>query len=194
MIAGHIGVAAAAKSFDRKLPLWALLVAAFALDILFAVLALVGAESMEAMPGTNGGYGELAFSIDYSHAYMAVVGYSLLCWIVTARWWGARGGFILGAVLFSHWVLDLIVHRDDLALMPGNAGGLPRVGLGLWDAPVVAAIFEALIVIGGVWLYWRSAPRDTPGSPAGASQRSATNAVLLLVAGIGVLLLDAFVL
>lgn len=194
MIAGHIGAAAAAKSFDRRVPIWALLIATFAIDILFAILALFGKESLEAMPGTGGGYGETIFSIDYSHAYMAVVGYALLTWIVTARWWGARGGFILGAVVFSHWMLDLLVHRDDLALMPGNSGGLPRVGLGLWDLPVAAAILEALIVIGGVWLYWRSAPKDSPGSPAGASQRSATNAGLLLGGGIGVLLLDFFVL
>lgn len=193
MLAGHIGVAAAAKSSDRKLPLWALLVASFAIDILFGVLVLFGAESTEAMPGTDGGYGEMMFSIDYSHAYMAVVGYALLCWIVTARWWGARGGFILGAVLFSHWVLDLIVHRADIPLMPGNAGGLPRVGLGLWDAPVAAAILEALLVIGGVWLYWRSAPKDAPGGRAGASQRSAANVIMLFVAGLGVLALDAFV-
>ncbi|HWV24181.1 MAG TPA: hypothetical protein VNZ58_08320 [Thermomicrobiales bacterium] len=194
MIAGHIGVAAAAKSFDRKLPLWTLLIATFALDIIFPVLMLFGIESMEKMPGTDGGYGKMAFSIDYSHAYMAVIGYSLLCWIITARWWGARGGFILGAVMFSHWVLDLIVHRPDMPLMPGNAGNLPRVGLGLWDVPAAAAIFEALIVIGGVWLYWRSAPKDTPGGRAGASQRSATNALMLLVVGLGVLLLDVFVL
>lgn len=193
MIAGHIGVAAAAKSFDRKLPLWALLVAAFSLDILFAVFAVFGIESMKAMPGTSGGYGKMIFSIDYSHAYMAVVGYALICWIVAARWWGARGGFILGAVVVIHWVLDLIVHRDDMALMPGNAGDLPRLGLGLWDAPTVAAVLEALIVIGGVWLYWRSAPKDAPGGRPGASQRSATTALLLLGTGLGVLLINVFV-
>lgn len=190
MIAGHIGVAAAAKSFDRRLPLWALLGASFAIDILFVLLALFGVESMTAMPGTDGGYGARAFSIDYSHAYMAVVGYALLCWIITSRWWGARSGFILGAVLFSHWVLDLIVHRADMPLMPGNAGDLPRVGLGLWDVPLAALILEALIVAGGVWLYWRSAPRDVTGGRAGASQRSATNAALLLVFGLGLLVID----
>ena len=68
MIAGHIGVAVAAKSFDRKIPVWALLIATFLLDIVFAVLLVGGAESMEALPGTDGGYGEMAFSIDYSHS------------------------------------------------------------------------------------------------------------------------------
>lgn len=190
MIAGHIGVAAAAKSFDRKLPIWALLIASFLLDIVFAVLWAVGVESMQALPGTDGGYGDLAFSIDYSHSYAAAMLIALVVWIVTARWWGARGGFILGTVAFSHWVLDLIVHRPDMPLMLGNAGALPRVGLGLWDAPVAAAVLEALVLVGGVWLYWRSAPRDVPGGRAGATQRSAVNAVLLLILGLGTLMVD----
>src|SRR5699024_8497874 len=94
---------------------------------------------------------------------------------------------ILGAALFAHWVLDVIVHRPELPLLPGNAGELPRIGLGLWDAPAIAVVLEAVILLGGVWLYWRSAPKSWPGGRPGASQRSATTAVLLLIAGVGVL-------
>jgi len=190
MIAGHIGVAVAAKSSDRRLPIWALLIATFLIDIVFGVLWPFGIEKMEAMAGTDGGYGQMAFEIDYSHSYIGAMLLSLAVWIFTARWWGARGGFILGAVVFSHWVLDLIVHRPDMPLMLGNGGDLPRFGLGLWDVPVAAAILEAVLVIGGVLIYWRSAPRDVPGGRAGASQRSATNAVLLLILGLGVLMVD----
>lgn len=190
MIAGHIGVAVAAKSFDRKIPVWALLIATFMIDILFLVLWTLGLEKMENLAGTSGGYGKMAFEIDYSHSYIGVTLLSLFVWIFTARWWGARGGFILAVVVFSHWVLDLIVHRPDMPLMLGNAGDLPYVGLGLWDAPVVAAVLEALLVIGGVMLYWRSAPKDAPGGRAGASQRSATNAVLFLIIGLGILMTD----
>jgi hypothetical protein len=190
MIAGHIGVAVAAKSSDRKIPIWALLIATFLIDVVFAVLWPFGIEKMEKLAGTDGGYGEMAFQIDYSHSYIGVTLLSLVVWIFTARWWGARGGFILAAVVFSHWVLDLIVHRPDMPLMLGNAGDLPYVGLGMWDAPVAAAVLEALLVIGGVMIYWRSAPRDVPGGRAGASQRSAANAVIFLIVGLGVLLAD----
>lgn len=190
MIAGHIGVAVAAKSSDRKVPIWALLVASFLPDLIFPVLWALGIESMSTLPGTDGGYGKMAFEVDYSHSFIGVILLSIVVWIFTARWWGARGGFILGMVVFSHWMLDLIVHRPDMPLMPGNAGNLPRVGLGLWDAPAAAAVLEAVLVIGGVFLYWRSAPRDAPGGRAGASQRSAMNAVVLLLVGLGVLVAD----
>ena len=190
MLAGHIGVAAAAKASDRRVPIWALLVATFFIDIVFAVLWVLGIESMEAREGTDGGYGQMAFSIDYSHAYVGAILIWFLVWIFTGRRWGARGGFIIGAVAFSHWVLDLIVHRPDMPLMLGNLGSLPYVGLGLWDLPAASAVLEGLLVVGGVLIYWRSAPKDAPGGRPGASQRSATNAVLLLIGGLGVLLVD----
>ncbi|OFD71089.1 hypothetical protein BWGOE8_50300 [Bacillus mycoides] len=37
------------------------------------------------------------------------------------RFWGKRSGFVVGAVVFSHWILDLLVHRADLPLLPGES-------------------------------------------------------------------------
>ena len=68
---------------------------------------------------------------------------------------------VLAAVVFSHWVLDLITHRADLPLLPGNLGDLPRLGFGLWRTPVAAAIVEIALVVGGAYLYWRAARRVT---------------------------------
>ena len=53
--------------------------------------------------------------------------------------------------MFSHWVLDFIVHRPDLPLY-GNAA---KVGLGLWNASVVAFSLEAALLLGGTWLCLR---------------------------------------
>ena len=55
-------------------------------------------------------------------------------------------GLVSGAV-FSHWILDLIVHRPDLPLY-GN--GL-KVGLGLWNYPIA---LEILFLFGGMYVYW----------------------------------------
>jgi hypothetical protein len=56
---------------------------------------------------------------------------------------------VVGIVAFSHWVLDLVVHRADMPLLPGNAGSLPRFGFGLWRFPLASATVEfALVAVG----------------------------------------------
>ena len=49
-----------------------------------------------------------------------------------------RGGLLVGAAVFSHWPLDLLVHRPDLPLYDNAA----KAGLGLWDYPIVTLIVE----------------------------------------------------
>ena len=60
---------------------------------------------------------------------------------------------LLGGLVLSHWVLDLVVHRPDLPLLPGVA---TKVGLGLWNSVAATMVVEGLIFIGGVWLYQRA--------------------------------------
>ena len=52
----------------------------------------------------------------------------------------------IGAVVFSHWLLDLIVHRPDLELYPDG----PKLGLGLWNMPVPEQALEiGLLAVAG---------------------------------------------
>jgi hypothetical protein len=44
-----------------------------------------------------------------------------------------------------------------MPFLPANAGGFPRIGLGLWRWPAAAAAVELLLVVGGGALYWRAA-------------------------------------
>jgi hypothetical protein len=60
-------------------------------------------------------------------------------------------------MVFSHWLLDLIVHRPDLPVLPGNVGNLPLFGFGLWQLPIAAAHVELALALGGTYLYYRSA-------------------------------------
>jgi hypothetical protein len=62
--------------------------------------------------------------------------------------WGRRTGVVLGLVSFSHWLLDLIVHRHDMPVLPGNAGHLPRLGFGLWQILIGGLLVLALDVTG----------------------------------------------
>ena len=102
---------------------------------------------------------------------------------------GLRSACALGFVAFSHWLLDLPVHRADMPLLPGNFGNLPMLGLGLWQYRGVVAVLEFALVVLGAWLYWRAARSITePAQPL--RRRALLTSVLMLLGGIGVLLMD----
>jgi hypothetical protein len=61
-----------------------------------------------------------------------------------------KAALVVGSAVLSHWVLDFLVHRPDLPLYDNTA----KVGLGLWNAPVVALALEAALLFGGMWLYF----------------------------------------
>jgi membrane-bound metal-dependent hydrolase YbcI (DUF457 family) len=158
VIAGHFGFAAVVKSRERQAPLWALMLACQWLDVVFVPLFLAGIERLVPVPGTSGtGYGEAIIYADYTHSLIGAIALSLLFGFVAAIPWGRRTGVVLGAVVFSHWLLDLIVHRADLPMLPGDAGHLPRMGFGLWNVPAAAIVAELTLVLAGAWLYSRAA-------------------------------------
>ena len=107
--------------------------------------------------------------------------------LVAAWAWGRRTGIVLGAVVFSHWVLDLIVHRADMPLLPQNYDDLPRLGFGLWRFPAAPMTVEMAFVVGGAWLYGRAA-RATAGTAL--RRRADVSALLVLTFGVLVLATD----
>jgi hypothetical protein len=193
MIAGHFGFAAAMKDREPSAPLWALMLATVWLDIVFAPLYAMGIERIDPVAGSGGGYGNGIIHADYTHSLIGAALLAALFGLVAARPWGRRVGTILGAVVFSHWVLDLVVHRADMPLLPGNAGGLPLLGFGLWRIPAVSAAAELALVVAGSLLYWRAARRVVvPANPA-ARTRARLLAVLIAIVGAATLALDLFV-
>jgi hypothetical protein len=143
------------KARERAVPLWALMLACQWLDVLFLPLFVAGVERITPLDG--GGYGRLVIYADWTHSLLGALLLSALFGAFFARRWSRHSGTVLGAVVFSHWVLDLIVHRGDLPLLPANAGGFPRLGFGLWRWPAGAASLELALVLAGSRLYWRAA-------------------------------------
>lgn len=153
MFAGHFGVAAAIKSKTPETPLWALMVSSQLLDIVFFPLAFLGIESMEAVAGD--GYGGLLIFAPYSHSLVSAIIISMIAALIAFTLWGKRSGLVIAAVTISHWILDLVVHRPDLAVLPGNLGDLPLLGLGLWNYPIATFITELVLLAVGILLYSR---------------------------------------
>ena len=187
MITGHFGLAAGAKSTEPSAPLWSLMLATMWLDVVFTPLYLAGVETLDTPPG--GGYGTSVIHADYTHSLLGAVILSAVFGGLGAWRWGRRVGVVLGAVAFSHWVLDLVMHRADLPLLPGNLGDLPLLGFGLWRVPVASILLEAVLLVTGVLLYWRAANRHRTTSTSRVTPAGVGAA--LLVSGVVVLVLDA---
>ena len=73
--------------------------------------------------------------------------------LVGRRGPAGKAATVAALAVFSHWVLDFLVHRPDLPLYDNTA----KVGLGLWNVPAVAFGLEATLLFGGMWLYFDGA-------------------------------------
>jgi hypothetical protein len=126
-----MGVSFAAKRAEPAIPLWVLFLAVQFLDVLWAPFVLVGIDKARIVPG-----------------------------FAVARPSRRQTSMVIGLAVFSHWVLDVIVHRPDLPLYDNSA----KVGLGLWNAPALAFGLEATLLLGGMWLCFRGQLARVPGT------------------------------
>jgi hypothetical protein len=189
MIAGHFGFAALAKSREPRVPLWSLMLATVWLDIVFVPLFVMKIETLAPVPGLHGGYGENIIHADYTHSLVGALILSLVFGLLFGVRWGRRCAIVLAFISFSHWLLDLVVHRHDMPILPGNYGNLPRLGFGLWQFRTGSALTELLLVILGAWCYWQAASVVTVAAQRGRT-RAMITAALIFLFGVIILAVD----
>jgi hypothetical protein len=162
MFIGHFAVGLAGKRLAPRVSLGLLFVAAQLADLLWPALVLAGVEVVRVDPG-NTVVTPLDFvSYPWSHSLtmLALWGALLGGGYLVARH-DRRGGWVLGAVVVSHWVLDWASHRPDMPLLP-TAG--PHLGLELWQSRPATMAVELLMFAAGLWLYLRATrARDRAG-------------------------------
>jgi hypothetical protein len=190
VIAGHFGFAAAVKSRVPAAPTWALMLASVWMDVVFVPLLAAGVETFVPF-GTGDGksYGDAVIHADWTHSLVGALVLAAAFGLVCAIPWGRKLGAVMGAVVFSHWVLDLPMHHHDMPLLPGDAAHLPLLGFGLWSYPALAALLELAIVLGGTWLYWQAAIRTTRAAGEG-SKRANLAALAMGLSGLVTLALN----
>jgi hypothetical protein len=156
MFVGHYGVSFAAQRIHRDIPLWVLFVAVQLLDVFWAPFIMLGIERMRIVPGITASNPLDLYYMPYTHSLVAAVLWSAAGYAGYRLWHRAKGAvpgsaLLVGLAVFSHWVLDFVVHRPDLPLYDDAA----KVGLGLWSRPVLAFGLEAALLFGGMWMFWR---------------------------------------
>lgn len=165
MFVGHYGVSFATQRADRTIPLWVLFLAVQFLDVLWAPLILSGVEKVRITPGITASNPLDLYYMPYTHSLVAALVWSVvgaLAYRFIAKPARARASLWVGLAVFSHWILDFVVHRPDLPLYDNSA----KVGLGLWNAPALAFGLEAALLFVGVWLCLRGRVSRSVGTIA----------------------------
>src|SRR5438094_2465562 len=148
MLLGHYGVAFAAKRVVPRTSLGTTVLAAQLLDELWPVFLLLGVEQVRVVPGLMAANPLEFVSYPYSHS---LVGALVLSVLLGAIYYGVRrngrSALIVGALVLSHWILDLPMHAPDLQLWPGSR---VRVGLGAWNSLPLTIVLELIVFVPGV--------------------------------------------
>ncbi len=159
MLIGHYSVALGLKKAEPKASLGLLFLAVQLADILFFPLIALGIERASIIPNlTEAAHFRLDFA-PYTHGLVGALVAGGLVFLIFRQIPAKQGSnqnmlaLVMGVAVFSHWVLDVIVHTPDMALVDG---GLPKIGLGLWNSALATYIVEAVIVLAGLWLYLRA--------------------------------------
>ncbi|MGE3249759.1 MAG: hypothetical protein AB7J28_08040 [Hyphomonadaceae bacterium] len=124
-------------------------------DIAWAGFILTGVEHARLTPGFLAASNLDLYDMPWTHALPAALAWSAaaaLVYRLIARSGGWASAIAIGALVFSHWILDFLVHTNDLLLYPGG----PRVGLGWWDNPPLAMGAELGLFALGFVLYLRA--------------------------------------
>ena len=150
MFVGHFAVALAAKRVEPKLTLPVLFAAVQFLDILWPAFIVLGVEHARIVPGITAVVPFDLYDFAYSHSLLMSLVWSVLFalpWLLRRE---RRAGLVVGACVFSHFILDWVTHRPDMPLAPGVDA---RFGLGLWNHLVLALTVEGAMFAVGIGLY-----------------------------------------
>ena len=159
MFIGHFAPAFVAAAHPKAPNLGVLFVGAQLVDFAFFGFVLAGIENMRIVPGITVMNPLDLYDMPYTHSLAGSLiwgaAFALLIYAITKNAVGAGLG---GAVVVSHWLLDILFHRPDLKL----AGSPPMLGFGLWYYPVMAMPL-VLLVIGGAIAFYLLRTSKRPG-------------------------------
>nr|WP_319554167.1 hypothetical protein [uncultured Vibrio sp.] len=89
-------------------------------------------------------------NMPYSHSITASIFITTASWFILSKLNIKRSvATALAVGISSHIILDVLVHVQDIAIIPGL--NLPKLGLGLYGIPLFALIFETLY---GIFCWW----------------------------------------
>ncbi len=156
MFVGHYSVAFAARSEKNRIPLWILFIAVQFLDYVWATFVLLGIEKLHVIKGFTAGSMLDSYFHPYSHSLIAAIAWSCIAGLLYKIFCRRHdclcskyAALVVGAAVFSHWILDLIAHPRDLAIYDNTW----KVGFGLWRYRDPEFALEIALLAVGIVLY-----------------------------------------
>jgi hypothetical protein len=160
MFIGHFAPALLAATHKDAPRLPVLFVAAQLVDWAFFAFLLTGTEKMRFQQGISAMNPMDLYHMPYTHSLLGAavwaLGFAAIVWMATKN---RTGALVAATVVLSHWFLDWLVHVPDLTI----AGQPPKLGLGLWNYPMIEIPLELALIFGSLWLYARK--RGANGAP-----------------------------
>jgi membrane-bound metal-dependent hydrolase YbcI (DUF457 family) len=162
MFLGHFALGFAAKTAAPRVSLGTLFLGAQLIDLLWPTFLLLGWERVRIEPGATAVTPLVFEHYPYTHSLLAVLLWAVLLGVLHWAWRrDRRAATVLGLLVLSHWLLDAVVHRPDLPLLPW---GETMAGLRVWFSRPLTLALEVPLFALGVWLYVRATrARDATG-------------------------------
>jgi hypothetical protein len=181
MFIGHYAPVLALAAVRRSPGLAAGFVAVQLVDIGFFSLSYFGIEKWAANPALHGFMPIDLYYMPYTHSLIGSAAWAIAAGVLVAALTPAGrrfvDGLIIAALVLSHWFLDLIVHRHDLALVHDAE---EKLGFGLWNEPALVVPLELGLFVGGFALFMAA---TQPRGLAGRVMPWVMMAILLAVQG-----------
>jgi hypothetical protein len=134
------------------------------MDVVWSVLVLNGVEKVRIVPGLMEGSALDLYYMPYTHGLFGALALSIVFGGVVALFFreNRRAVFLVcAAAVFSHWILDLVVHKPDLWVYDDV-----KLGFGLWRWIWISLPLELALLLAGAWIYARYLPARGYGNVA----------------------------
>lgn len=153
---GHFAVGLALKKAEPRVSLGPVIFGAYLCDFLLGVFVWLGIEQYH-IPPNFVAKRYMTFTFPYSHGLAATLLWSALAAFAVGRFYSAaafraKAAWIVAAAVFSHFLLDAMVHVAGLPLI---GEGSYKLGLGLWNHLPFELSLEAAMAIVGLVIYLR---------------------------------------
>jgi len=146
----HAATALLIKKRWPSVPIVAALISVQLIEFLWVVFNLLGIEETTTAPEVTSISDIHLAHMPFSHSVFATFFISLAAWFAFSKLlhkpiWGTA----IAIGIFSHILLDIATHTQDIEILPFV--DWPAIGIGLYGIPILALVIETLY---GIFCWW----------------------------------------